>query len=161
VLVSATLRFEDGNAKALAQLGAEFTRLTGARLVFHADELPPGVYHDTMPALSEARQVRAAQIALREARKYPPLYFSKIGLKAIGIFAACASRQGDGFRQYDDQLQGYRYYGIWNCKDAVAAAYYSDGQLPLTLHHEVFHHVDATVQGRTDYQMHSRHDPSF
>src|SRR5262249_14201205 len=65
------------------------------------------------------------------------------GLKSIGIFDSCVSKQGDGFRPFDKKLQGYRYYGIYNGQNGVAAAYYTDGQLPLTMHHEIFHHVDA------------------
>ena len=72
-----------------------------------------------------------------------------MGLKVVGVFAACVSKTGDGFRDYEKQLGGYRYYGIYNRVDAVAAAYYSDGQLPLTFHHEIFHHIDATQQGQT------------
>ena len=69
---------------------------------------------------------------------------------AVGVFRACVTKEGDGFRAYDAALGGYRYYGLWNQKDAVACAAYSDAQLRLTFHHEVFHHVDATRRGRTN-----------
>ncbi|MCA9269498.1 MAG: hypothetical protein KDA41_13550, partial [Planctomycetales bacterium] len=60
------------------------------------------------------------------------------------------SRSGDGFRPFDAELGGYRYYGIWNGDSGIAAAYYTDGQLPLTFHHEIFHHVDGTRAGVND-----------
>jgi hypothetical protein len=138
----------------VAQLQKSFADYTGARLVFSVKDLPEGSYHDAMPPLEELGQLRAARIVLREVRKLPPRYLSKMGLKAVGVFAACVSHQGDGFRPYDDQLRGYRYFGIYNGKDGVAAAYYTDAQLPTTLHHEIFHHVDATRRGETKYTVH-------
>lgn len=138
----------------------EFQRQTGARLVFDPADLPAGRYHDIMPSLSPAGQEQAARIAVRELQKLPPGYLKAIGLKAVGIFAACASREGDGYRPYDDKLKGYRYYGIWNGKDGVAGAFYTEQQLPLTLHHEIFHHVDATLAGRTD-PVRGRRDERF
>jgi S1-C subfamily serine protease len=128
-------------------LGREFQAYSGARLVFTREALPPGTYHDIMPALPEARVSQAALIALREVKKYPRGYLGRIGLEAVGVFAGCASRGGDGYREWDPKLGGYRYYGIWSGR-AVAAAYYTDEQLPLTLHHEVFHHVDASGTGK-------------
>src|SRR5262249_6947768 len=65
-----------------------------------------------------------------------------------------------GYRPYDKSLEGYRYYGIWNGKDGIAAAYYSDRQLPLTLHHEIFHHIDGTLHGKVDASR-LRHDDAF
>jgi hypothetical protein len=140
--------------ESIAQLQKAFADYSGARLVFTVKDLPEGSYHDTMPSLDEKGQYRAARIALREARKLPPHYLRKMGLKAVGVFAACVSNQGDGFRPYDERLKGYRYFGIYNGKDAVVAAYYSDAQLPTTLHHEIFHHVDATLRGETKYTAH-------
>ncbi len=104
-----------------------------------------------MPPLNEEGRLRAARIAVREIHKLPPRYLEKMGLKALGIFAACIANQGDGFRPYDEKLKGYRYFGIYNGKNALVAAYYSDTQLPTTLHHEIFHHVDATLRGETKY----------
>ncbi|HET6879412.1 MAG TPA: serine protease [Pirellulales bacterium] len=126
----------------LSELSADFERYSGAKLVFNVDALPPGNYHDAMPELDAERQVAAARIACREVRKLPPGYLGAVGMKAVGIFARCVSRKGDGFRPYDKELHGYRYFGIYNGADAVAAAYYSDEQLPLTFHHEIFHHLD-------------------
>jgi S1-C subfamily serine protease len=134
----------------LRKLQTDFTEHSGARLVFDASDLPPGQYFDKMPSLSADRRVAAARIMVREAHKLPQGYLRAVGLKAVGVFAACVSSDGDGFRPYDPSLKGYRYYGIWNGKDGVAAAYYSNEQLPLTFHHEVFHHVDGTLRGRTD-----------
>ncbi len=115
------------------------------------EDLPPGRYHDLMIPLGAERRAKAAAISVREIKKYPPRYLEKIGLKAFGVFEACVSRTGDGFRPFDRELGGYRYYGIWNGENGVAGAYYSDSQLPLTLHHEVFHHIDGTHAGRTSY----------
>jgi S1-C subfamily serine protease len=142
------------------QLQEAFARQSGARLVFEAADLPRGHYHDIMPALSAERRVAAARLALREVQKLPPGYLGAIGLKAIGIFAGCASKQGDGYRAYDEHLKGYRYYGIWNGNNGIAAAFYSEGQLALTFHHEIFHHVDATARGQTDIS-HAIHDDRF
>jgi S1-C subfamily serine protease len=142
------------------QLQEEFARQAGARLVFHASELPPGRYHDIMPSLAPGRRAAAARLALREVQKLPPGYLGSVGLKAVGVFAACASRDGDGFRRFDEELKGYRYYGIWNGEDAVAAAFYDERQLGLTLQHEIFHHVDGTTKGRTDAAR-ARHDERF
>jgi hypothetical protein len=151
---------EDGK-ESLSQLEKAFSDYSGSRLVFAAKDLPEGTYHDRMPSLNEDGRVRAARIALHEIRKLPPRYLEKMGLKTIGIFAACISNQGDGFRPYDEPLKGYRFFGIYNGKNAVAAAYYSDTQLPTTLHHEIFHHVDATIHGQTKYTVNFVRDERF
>jgi hypothetical protein len=147
--------------ESLPQLEKAFTDYCGSHLVFVAKDLPQGDYHDLMPSLSADRRLRAARIALREIRKLPPRYLEKMGLKVVGIFAACISNQGDGFRPYDEQLKGYRFFGIYNGKNALAAAYYSDTQLPATLHHEIFHHVDATLQGQTRFTVNFVRDERF
>ena len=147
--------------ESLAQIRKAFRDYSGARLVFVAKDLPEGTYHDVMPSLDEPGQLRAARIALREIRKLPPSYLDKMGLKVVGIFAACVSHQGDGFRPYDEALKGYRFFGIYNGKDAVAAAFYSDAQLPTTLHHEIFHHVDATLRGETKHTRNFTRDDRF
>lgn len=139
----------------------EFQQYSRARLSFRRADLPPGPYYDVMHPLAEARRAQAAAICLREAKKYPPGYLGDAGLKAIGVFAACVSKTGDGFRPYDAELGGYRYYGAWNGVDGVAAAYYTDGQLALTFHHEIFHHLDATYQGTTAPQHYASDDPHF
>lgn len=136
----------------------EFRDYSGARLVFNEEQLPPGSYHDIMLPLSEARQLKAARICLDEVKKYPPGYLGQMKLRAIGVFAACASKSGDGYRPYDKELGGYRYYGIWNGSSGIAAAYYTDGQLPLTFHHEVFHHIDGTQRGTVDSGRHFASD---
>jgi hypothetical protein len=150
LLVACPMRAERPAPDEVRRLQEEFTRQSGARLVFEAADLPPGRYHDIMRALPAGRRAVAARLALREVQKLPPGYLGAIGLKALGVFAACASREGDGYRPYDADLKGYRYYGIWNGHDALAAAFYTEAQLALTLHHEIFHHVDATARGRTD-----------
>lgn len=147
--------------ESLPQLEKAFTDYCGSRLVFAAKDLPEGDYYDRMPSLDAEGRLRAARIALREIRKLPPRYLEKMGLKAVGIFAACVSNQGDGFRPYDDDLNGYRFFGIYNGKNALAAAYYSDTQLPATLHHEIFHHVDATRDGHTKYTINFVRDERF
>ena len=152
------LQGRDPPSDSVAGLQKSFADYSGARLVFAVKDLPEGPYHDVMPPLDEPGRLRAARIVLREVRKLPPRYLARMGLKAVGVFAACVSHQGDGFRSYDEQLKGYRYYGIYNGKDGVAAAYYSDAQLPTTLHHEIFHHVDATRNGETKYTAHFARD---
>lgn len=140
----------DGSAQEpdLADLQQRFRDYSGAELVFHRDDLPAGRYHDVLKPLEESKKITAAAICLEEAKMYPPGYFGEVGLKAVGVFEACASKTTtDRSRPYDAQLGGYRYFGIYNGADAVAAAFYSDGQLSLTFHHEVFHHVDSAVHG--------------
>ena len=140
----------------LAQLRAEFSRRTGAELVFAEGELAgDDAWYDRMPGLARDRRVAAARILVAESEKYPAGWLGAIGLRQVGVFAALVSEEGDGFRPYDRDQRGYLYYGMWNGRDAVVAAYYTDGQLPLTFHHEVFHHVDATSAAVTS------HDPSY
>lgn len=140
---------QTASAEPLADLQARFQRWSGARLLFSRAALPPGSYHDRMPELSPARRLRAARILVREVKKYPRGYLGRMGFQAFGAFRACVSLTGDGFRPFERELGGYRYYGIWNGRTAAAGAYYTDGQLPLTFHHEIFHHVDATRDGKT------------
>ncbi len=129
----------------LSRLVAEFRHHSGARLVFERDQLPAGDYHEVMVPLTPEDREDAARIAVHEAHKFPRRYLGRLGLSAVGIFQACASTRGDGFREFDEELQGYRYYGIYNGSNAIAAAYYSDRQLPLTLNHEIFHHIDRVA----------------
>jgi hypothetical protein len=136
-------------ADELRELVAAFEARTGARLAFSRDELPEAGYYDAMPELTRARRLAAATIALREAGKYPPGYLGAMGLEAVGVFDALVSHDNDGHHAYDEEHGGYLFYGVWNGKDGIAGAYYTDGQLPLTLHHEIFHHVDGTVAGVT------------
>jgi len=137
------------------------TAYTGTHVVFDSADLPNGKYYDIMTTLSAERKLKAAQLTLREFHKYPKGYLGKIGIKAIGIFNACASKRNDGYHRYDETLKGYRYFGVWNGNNGIAAAYYTDDQLPLTLHHEIFHHVDATRNGVTDYDVYFKHDERF
>ncbi len=139
-----------GEEPKLALLQQSFKDYSGADLVFHRDDLPDGRYHDVLKPLSDSRKLAAAAICVEEARMYPPGFFGEVGLKTVGVFEACASKTTtDRSRPYDRQLGGYRYFGIYNGTDAVAAAFYSEGQLSLTFHHEIFHHVDSTVDGET------------
>ena len=131
-------------------LQREFQDYSGARLVFSAGQLPPGKYFDKMPSLSHSEREKAAEICLKEAKKFPPGYLGQAGMKAIGVFAACVNKTKDGFHRYIADLGGYRYYGMWNRADAIATAYYSDEQLPLTFHHELFHQIQCTRNGVTD-----------
>ncbi len=159
--VAPFLHGREPGAESVTLLQKAFTDYSGARLVFTATDLPEGAYHDVMPPLDAEGRLRAARIVLREIHKLPPRYLEKMGLKAVGVFAACVSHQGDGFRPYDERLKGYRYFGIYNGKNALAAAYYSDTQLPTTLHHEIFHHVDATRRGETKYTVNFVRDVRF
>ncbi|MDV6032578.1 MAG: hypothetical protein F9B45_21330 [Phycisphaera sp. RhM] len=152
VFLFASLTFESTIARepTLDSLLQSFRNYSGATLVFHLDELPPGRYHDVLKPLDEPGKARAAAVCLQEAKMYPPRYLEEVGLKTVGVFAACASKNtSDRNRPYDEQLRGYRYFGVYNGSDAIAAALYSEGQLALTFHHEIFHHVDATVDGET------------
>nr|WP_143547733.1 hypothetical protein [Rhodopirellula sp. SM50] len=152
VILIASLTFQSTIASepTLDSLLQTFHEYSGATLVFHRDELPPGRYHDVLKPLDESGKALAAAICLQEAKMYPPRYLEEVGLKTVGVFAACASkRTSDRNRPYDKQLGGYRYFGVYNGTDAIAAALYSEGQLALTFHHEIFHHVDATVDGET------------
>ncbi len=141
-------------------LTAAFTARTGARLVFTSADLPAGSWYDVMNELEPARRVQAARLAIVEAHKYPAGYLGALGLRTVGVFDGLASRTTDGFRPWSDALGGYRYFGKWNGDDAIVAAYYQDAQLPLTLHHEIFHHVDATVAGQVG-DMSSSDDDRF
>ncbi|MCA9518113.1 MAG: hypothetical protein KC635_24415, partial [Myxococcales bacterium] len=132
---------------------AAFEQLTGVELTFVQEGLPPGAGYDRMPPLDAERRADAARILLDEARKYPPGYLAKVGLKHIAVFAACVDDEGDGFRPYDEERGGYVYFGQWNGEDTIVAAFYNAQQLPLTFHHEVFHAVDGTADGET----HRRH----
>lgn len=161
VLVPSLGPADEAVPESVSQLEKAFRDYCGARLIFAAKDLPAGSYHDRMPPLNEERRLRAARIAVREVHKLPPRYLGKMGLQAVGIFAACISNQGDGFRPYDEALRGYRYFGIYNGKNALVAAYYSDVQLPATLHHEIFHHVDATWRGQTKYTVNFVRDKRF
>lgn len=136
-----------GSASELDEVMAAFTARTGARLVFARAEVPADAGFDVMLELGAARRLAAARLALGEAAKYPQGYLGAMGLRTIGIYAGLAARKGDGFRPWSERLGGYRYFGQWDGEQTIVAAYYSDEQLPLTLHHEVFHHVDATVDG--------------
>ena len=147
-LFTPAARAADGSE--LAGLLAAFAAQSGARLVFSRDQLPADAGFDVMLELDAVRRLAAARIALAEAKKYPRGYLGAIGLQTIGIYEGLAAKTGDGFRPWSKRLGGYRYFGQWNGAQTIVAAYYSDEQLPLTLHHEVFHHVDATVDGVHD-----------
>ncbi|MCE9573874.1 MAG: serine protease, partial [Deltaproteobacteria bacterium] len=135
----------------LDRLKAEFTARTGAALVFDRADLPAGDWYDGMPALDLPRQRAAAKILVAESAMYPRGWLGSIGLRTVGVFDALVSKHDDGYHTYDRARGGYLYYGMWNGANAVAAAYYTDGQLPLTFHHEAFHHVDGTVAAVTDH----------
>ncbi len=135
----------------LGQLVAEFERYSGARLVFRKADLPPGEYFQILPELTRAERLNAARIACREVQKYPPRYLGDVKLRAVGIFQACADPNNDGFHPFDKELGGYRYFGLYNQRDAFVAAYYTDSQLPLTLHHELFHHIDRVTPAVGDW----------
>ncbi|HQH26329.1 MAG TPA: hypothetical protein PLP17_02945, partial [Oligoflexia bacterium] len=79
----------------LQALQDAFRRYSGAELVFNKAGLPGQGYFEKLPPLVLENRVRAAQIALREVRMYPPGYLDGIGLKTIGIFDACVSETND------------------------------------------------------------------
>lgn len=136
--------------RSLSELLDAIQAYSGANLVFSREELPDGKYHDVMKPLPEKQRVEAALVCFEEVQMYPPGFFGRMGVKAIGVFAACASKTSTyALRPYDKGLGGYRYYGIYNGNNAIAVAFYNDGQLRMTIHHEIFHHVDSTIDGET------------
>lgn len=145
----------------LSDLCSQFQTYSGARLVFERSALTPGRYYDRLDPLDRKESLEAAAICLEAVRKYPPRYLSEIGLEVVGVFAACVSNANDGYRAFDRQLNGYRYFGVYNGNDAVVAAFYDTQQLPLTLHHEIFHHVDSTEGGQTESWLLSSDDARF
>lgn len=140
---------------------AAFEAWTGARLAFTRKTTPPQVLYATTPTLSPERRRDAARILLEHAHHYPKGALARMGLTTVAVFDGCGDPEGDGFRPWVDALNGYRYFGRWHEVGAIAACYYEDGQLPLTFHHEVFHHVDATRAGRTDYRFFTEDDEAF
>lgn len=153
VLVLAALSVQLAAAEPdLETLLGEFKTYSGAELVFTRDDLPQGRYHDVLkPLTTDESKKAAAAVCIEEARMYPPGFLGEVGLKAVGLFAVCVSKKNsESWRIFDDELGGYRYYGVYNRKDAIASAFYNEGQLAMTFHHELFHHVDSTVDGETD-----------
>lgn len=126
----------------------EFKTHTGVSLIFDRKNLSPGRYYDKLPALDLQRQARAAEILLEEGKKYPKGFLAKLDLKTIGVFGACVSLENDGYHVYDPQLGGYLWYGLYNFDQGIVAAYYNDAQVKLTFHHEIFHAIDAHLNGK-------------
>lgn len=145
----------------VATLRERFREHTGGKLVFSQGEISPGKYYDALPALSLDRQLRAAEIAVREVQKYPRGFLEKLGLKTFGVFEACISNTNDGFHAYDARYGGYRWYGLYNFDHGAVGAYYSDAQLPLTIHHEIFHAVDAHYLGDKDMRHYESDNAPF
>ena len=156
VLMSST-----AHADELDDLTQLFEEWSGASLVFERSQLPRGSWFEKTPAMTHKRRLDAARILVKEVMRYPPGYLKHIGFRTFGAFDACADPETDGFRPYLKRLGGYRYFGLWNGRDAAIGAYYTDGQLPLTFHHEIFHHVDATQGGRTSRANFLSDDPRF
>ncbi len=125
-----------------------FEARTGVSLVWAREELPEDVPYATTPTEPPAARKSASAVLAREALKYPPGLLGAIGIHKIGVFAGCGDPDGDGFRPWVDALGGYRYFGRWDPSGHIVACHYSDDQLALTFHHEVFHHIDAVVRGR-------------
>ncbi|MEO1614899.1 MAG: hypothetical protein AAFV88_03560 [Planctomycetota bacterium] len=141
----------EASEKLLQQLQAEFSDYSGAEIVFARDDLPPGKYHDVLQPLEVGRRASALKACVAEAKRYPPGFLGDMGLHTVGVFAVCVSKSsGPTNRPFDRQLGGYRYFGVYNGSNAIAIAMYTEGQLALTFHHEVFHHVDSTVDGITE-----------
>lgn len=140
---------------------ADFEAWTGARLLFTRNGTAPEVLYATTPELDAAGRRAAARILAAEARHYPKGALAAIGLKTVSVFAGCGDPDGDGYRPWVDSLNGYRYFGRWHRVGAIAACYYTDSQLPLTFHHEVFHHVDASKGGQTTSAFFTEDDARF
>jgi S1-C subfamily serine protease len=131
---------------AVAALSAQ----TGTAVVFTRDGLPDGAWFDVMRPLSAAQQREGLAILQQQAAMYPAGWLGDLGLAGLGVFAGLADTRDDGYRTYDEDLGGYPYYGVWNGADGIAMAFYTPGQLPLTFHHEVFHHVDEASGSSAD-----------
>lgn len=142
----------------IASLQKQFKDHSGAALVFVERELAPGKYYDKLPTLEKALQIKAAEIAVREVKKYPPGLLKELDLKTFGIFAACISLDNDGFHAFDNRFGGYRWYGLYNMEHGVVGAFYTEAQLPLTIHHEIFHVVDNNLRGVRDFPKHYEGD---
>lgn len=142
----------------ISELQKQFREYSGASLVFMEQELAPGKYYDKLPTLDKALQMKAAEIALREVKKYPPGLLRELDLKTFGIFAACISSSNDGFHAYDNRFGGYRWYGLYNMEHGAVGAFYSESQLPLTIHHELFHVIDNNVRGVREFPKHYEGD---
>ena len=133
------------DAVAVARLAAQ----TGAEVVFARADLPRGSWFDIMLPLDADQQREALVILQTNAAMYPAGWLGDLGLAGFGVFAGLADKDGDGFRTYDEDLGGYPYYGVWNGADGIAMAFYTPSQLPLTFHHEAFHHIDE-ASGTSD-----------
>lgn len=142
----------------LDRLLAEFEAWSGARIVFERDELPKGDWFDIMRPLDAERRPRAVKLLVAEVKKYPRGYLKAIGFESFGVFGGLASKTTDGYRPLVEWLGGYRYFGLWNGSNAAIGAFYTDVQLPLTFHHELFHHVDGSANGKTSYRPHFNSD---
>ena len=148
-------------ATQVAHLQERFRERTGGALVFSQSDLSGGKYYDALPPLSLERQLHAAEIALREVQKYPHGFLEKLGLKTFGVFEACISHTNDGYHAYDARYGGYRWYGLYNFEHGAVGAYYSDAQLPLTIHHEIFHAVDAHYLGMKELRYYESDNAAF
>ncbi len=146
--VALTLTALAAPAGAAPNDAAAFRDHAGVPLVFDPNALPDGLGFDRMPALTPARQAAAAALLAEEVGKYPRGYLRAVGLQRVAVFAACIDDEGDGFRAYDAEHQGYLYFGLYTAGHTVIACYYNDSQLPLTFHHEVFHAVDHSHRKR-------------
>lgn len=144
-----------------ADAQADFEAWTGARLVFTRKATPSEVLYATTPELDAAGRRAAARILAEEARHYPRGALAAMGLKTVAVFAGCGDPDGDGYRPWVESLNGYRYFGRWHRVGAIAACYYTDSQLPLTFHHEVFHHIDASKGGETTSAFFTEDDARF
>ena len=153
----------DPQSASIEQLLYSFKRYTGGvKMVFARTDLPKSVHFDKMYQLAASGRRGAAALLLQEAQRFPPEYLGSTGLKKFGVFAALVSSKGDGYRPYDPYYGGYKYYGKSDLTEAVVASFYSDSQLPLTFHHEVFHHIDAsTGEGADGDERFGSDDPRF
>ena len=154
-LVATLLAAAPAAAQSLEAVTSEFEAVSGARLLFTRAELGRERWYTIMMELPPQARAKAAAIALREVKRYPPGYLKAIGLRRVGLFAGLAAKTNDGFHEWRRELGGFAYLGMWNHRDGLVAAAYSEEQLVRTLHHEIFHHVDSTRDGRMDDARHA------
>lgn len=138
----------------LEDLRKAFKGHTGIDLVFDVKELSKGKTYDKLPEfdLNDPQEldqrIKASEILLKEALKYPKGFLAKLDLQTFGVFKACVSLENDGFHAYDARYGGFLYYGLYNFEHGIVGAYYTDAQLPLTFHHEIFHAMDVHRKGK-------------
>lgn len=130
---------------ALAGPVQDFESWSGVTLNFETEHLPEGRWYEIIVPLDPDERDGGGAIALEQARHFPAGSLGAAGLRTSSIFAAVETSRDDGYHAWDEALGGYAYYGMYDGRGNTLAAWYTDGQLPLTLQHEWFHHLDQVT----------------